>query len=307
VKQVRASLSSASSSSSSSKIKFLDSSWHLDKTRDAKKEFLEEHIAGAVKFDVDAVSDKSSPLPHMLPTAEAFSQAASEMGLKNEDQIVVYTTAKCFSAARCWWTFRTFGHDNVYILQGGLPAWKAAGGATEKGEAQVRPSRPPRGLVEEGGNAYLLDKQGFQAKLRPELVYSWQQVLKVAQDKTSKDLVADARGAPRFRAEVDEPRAGLSRGRIPGSFNVPFDQVMVEGDWTRFKTPEEIRAVFAKAGADLSRLGKGQRVITSCGSGVTAAALSFAMVLAGRDVAEVPVYDGSWAEWGQLKDVPLEK
>lgn len=258
-------------------------------------------MPGAQFFDIDAVSDKSSPFPHMLPSAAAFAEAASALGLENKDHIIVYTTQKCFSAARCWWTFRTFGHENVFILQGGLPAWKAAGGEVERGPAQVCPSRPPQGLVEQGGNAYLLGKQGFQAKMRPELVYSWQQVLKVVEEEQGKDggkkkdWIADARGAPRFKAEVDEPRPGLARGHIPGSVNMPFDKVLVEGDWTRFKPAEEIVEAFRAGGLDLTSLSKEEKVITTCGSGVTAAALSFAMVLAGREVEAVPVFDASWA------------
>ncbi|GAB5037703.1 3-mercaptopyruvate sulfurtransferase [Nannochloropsis oceanica] len=313
VEQVRASLAASSGSGSGSgnardrSIKFLDSSWHLDKTRDAKKEFLEEHLPGAQFFDIDAISDKSSPFPHMIPTATAFAEAASALGLENKDHIVVYTTQKCFSAARCWWTFRAFGHENVFVLQGGLPAWKAAGGKVEKGAAQVRSSRPPQGLVQQGGNAYLLGKEGFQAKMKPELVYSWQQVLTLVESaKDEKDRIVDARGAPRFNAEVDEPRPGLARGHIPGSVNVPFDKVMVEGDWTRFKPKEEIFEAFRAGGLDLMALPKERKVITTCGSGVTAAALSFAMVLAGREVEAVPVFDASWAGWGQLKGVPIE-
>jgi len=253
-------------------------------------------LPGTQFFDIDAISDKSSPFPHMLPTASAFAEAASALGLENKDHIIVYTTHKCFSAARCWWTFRTFGHENVFILQGGLPAWKAAGGEVEKGAAQVCPSRPPQGLVEQGGNAYLLGKHGFQAKMKPGLVYSWQQVLKVVEnEKKEKDCIADARGAPRFKAEVDEPRPGLARGHIPGSVNVPFDKVLVEGDWTRFKSKEEIVEAFREGGVDLTRLPKERKVVTTCGSGVTAAALSFAMVLAGREVEAVPVFDASWA------------
>jgi thiosulfate/3-mercaptopyruvate sulfurtransferase len=253
-------------------------------------------LPGAQFFDIDAISDKSSPFPHMLPTAAAFAEAASALGLENKDHIVVYTTQKCFSAARCWWTFRTFGHENVFILQGGLPAWKAVGGEVEKGAAQVCPSRPPQGLVEQGGNAYLLGKQGFQAKMKPELVYSWQQVLKVVEkEDKEKECIVDARGAPRFKAEVDEPRPGLARGHIPGSVNVPFDKVLVEGDWTRFKPKEEIVEAFRAGGVDLTTLPKGRKVVTTCGSGVTAAALTFAMVLAGREVEAAPVFDASWA------------
>ncbi|TFJ83092.1 hypothetical protein NSK_005614 [Nannochloropsis salina CCMP1776] len=310
--QVKSSLAESNKGGDSKgrSIKFLDSSWHLDKSRDAKKEFLGEHLPGAQFFDIDAISDTSSPFPHMLPSATAFSEAVSALGLENKDEIVVYTTQKCFSAARCWWTFRAFGHEKVYILQGGLPAWQAAGGKTETGPAQARPSRPPRGLVEQGGNAWLLQKQGFQAKLQADLVYSWQQVLKVVEGEEAEGQkhhwIADARGPPRFNAEVDEPRPGLARGHIPGSVNVPFDRVFEEGDWTRFRRPADVVKVFVAQGVDVRALSKERKVITTCGSGVTAAALSFAMVLAGADVAAVPVFDASWAAWGQLKGVPIE-
>ncbi len=248
----------------------LDASWYLPQDRrDPKAEFTGAHIPGARYFDIDAIADPDTDLPHMVPTPEAFAEAVSKMGISTGDQVVVYDTAGLMAAPRVWWTFRLFGHDRVAVLDGGFPKWQREGRGVETG---ITPCPPGR----------------FAAGFRPGLCADMAAV--TAASRTGDPQIADARGPARFRGEAPEPREGLAQGRIPGSRNVFFaDLVRSDGTVT---DAAEIRRLFADAGIDLSR-----PVITSCGSGITAAVLSFGLELIGHRAHAL--YDGSFAEWGQ--------
>lgn len=258
-------------------VKIVDASWYLPaQGRDAKAEFLAGHIPGAVFFDIDAVADPSTDLPHMLPGEAEFARAAGALGLSNADTIVVYDGAGLFSAARVWWTLRIFGAKDVRVLDGGLPAWKRAGFALEAGDSSAEPAT-------------------FKAELRRDLVRTLDEVAATLNARTA--TVVDARPAPRFRGDAPEPRPGLASGHMPGARNLPFDRLLDQG---RLQAPDAIREVFQEAGVDLSR-----PVVTTCGSGVTAAVLLFALATTGKD--DVSLYDGSWAEWASQPRAPIVK
>ena len=256
----------------------LDSSYYLaNAKRDAQAEFLAGHIPGAQRFDIDAISDHANPLPHMLPLPEQFAKQVGELGAGDGMTIVLYDGIGLYGAARVWWTFRVFGADKVFVLDGGMPKWKAEGRAVEAGPARPRPAKT------------------FAPRFNRSLVASLDDVQKVLLDKTAQ--VVDARAADRFRGEVPEPRAGLRGGHMPGSFNVPFGAVVKDG---RLAPPETIAAAFKNAGVDLDR-----PIVTSCGSGVTASILTFAIESLGKPAGRV--YDGSWSEWGARPDTPVVK
>ena len=247
-----------------------DASWHMPAaSRDAGAEFLAEHIPGAVFFDIDAIADHETTLPHMLPSARVFEQAMRDFGLDNAMHAVIYDSLGLFSAPRLWWTLKVFGLDKVSILTGGLPAWRAAGYPLATGPATPRPA------------------SSFCASMRPALVANASSVS--AALACGEPQVIDARASERFKGVAAEPRPGLRSGHMPGAFNLPF-QILIDKD--RFKSKAEIEAAFLGAGLDLDRA-----VIASCGSGLTACILSLALAAVGRAPAQV--YDGSWAEWGQ--------
>src|SRR3954467_15115347 len=256
----------------------LDGSYYLaNHKRDAEAEFLAGHIPGAQRFDIDAISDKSNPLPHMLPSPEQFAEQVGALGVGDGMTIVLYDGIGLYGAARVWWTFRAFGSENVRVLDGGMPKWKAENRPLEAGAAK------PRGA------------KTLTPKFNRALVASIDDVQKVLLDKTAQ--VVDARAADRFRGEAPEPRAGLRGGHMPGSFNVPFGEVLQNG---RLKSPTDIAAALKNAGVDLD-----QPVVTSCGSGVTASILTFAIESLGKQPGKV--YDGSWSEWGAQPDTPIVK
>jgi thiosulfate/3-mercaptopyruvate sulfurtransferase len=257
-------------------LAIIDASWHLPTAgRDAVAEFEQAHIPGAVHFDIDAIADKKSGLPHMLPDPIAFSSAIRKLGLGDGMKIVVYDSYGLFSAPRVWWTFRAFGVKDVVILDGGLPKWIAEGRAVEDGPANPR-------------------SRHFTARLDHTLVASLDDVREASAKKSAQ--IVDARSAPRFRGDEIEPRPGLRSGHIPGSRNLPWTDLIAEG---RLRPASELEKAFADAGFAASG-----RIIATCGSGVSAAILALALAATGHD--RVAVYDGSWAEWGMPSDRKVE-
>lgn len=257
-------------------VRIVDASWYLPaQNRDAQAEFETAHIPGAVFFDQDAVVDPRSSMPHALPSPAVFSQAAGALGLSENDRIVVYDGMGLFSAARVWWMLRVFGASDVWVLDGGLPAWIAAGLPVQSGPAHPEPTRfdatdPGAAVVGLGDMRRIVDAGEAQ--------------------------IADARSAERFSGSAPEPRAGVRPGHMPGASSLPFGELQADG---RLKDAEGLRAAFRTAGLDPDA-----PVVTTCGSGVTAAVINLALESLGNRNAKL--YDGSWTEWGSQGDTPVE-
>jgi thiosulfate/3-mercaptopyruvate sulfurtransferase len=242
---------------------------------DTRSRYLDKHIPGAIFFDIEELSDHATPLPHMLPTPEAFSRSMSALGIGDNMTIVVYEQEGVFSAPRAWWTLRTFGAQHVYVLDGGLRAWIEAGLATESGPVHRAPA-------------------SFHAKLRRDSVKDLPQL----KDSIAKrQQILDARSAGRFNGTAPEPRPGISSGHMPGAISVPFTELVEDG---RLKSPENLQELFAAKNVDLHQL-----ITTTCGSGVTAAVIALGLEVVGAK--HVGLYDGSWAEYAQRPESVIEK
>ena len=278
----------------------LDCSWYLPAMeRDPRAEHEAKRVPGARFFDVDGVSDPSSPLPHMLPDAGAFAAACDAVGVANGDQVVVYDGAGLFSAARGWWMFKVFGHDAVALLDGGMRAWEKLDGAPVETTLPAVPIAAAadacaRWYDDASNAAASTPSSSFRATLRPDLVLGRDDVLARCVGEDAAETLVDARPKPRWAGEAPEPRAGIRSGRVPGSACVPFFDVLDADDRT-FKSRDEIRDVFTAAGADVTGA---KKVVASCGTGVTACVLSLGAAIARGDGTPLPVYDGSWTEWG---------
>ena len=264
---------------SDSNVKVLDASYHLPGTnRDAELEFEDRHIPGAMLFDIDEIRDTDNLLPHMLPCAERFAAQMSALGINSDDFVVVYDVHGVSTAPRAWWTFRTFGHDKVAVLNGGLPKW-------------VAENLPVSNEINDQTHGT------FHAKPVSYLVSTVDQML--ANQKVRKALVVDARPAARFNAAAPEPRPGLRAGHMPGSVNLPAN-LFIDPSSKTILPADGIRTALNNA----SITDTSQPMITTCGSGVAACVISLGLYLIGNET--VPVYDGSWSEWGARNDTPVE-
>jgi thiosulfate/3-mercaptopyruvate sulfurtransferase len=248
-------------------VRVVDASWYMpDEKREPAREFEAAHIPGAVFFDIDGIADHSTGLPHMLPSPGEFSKAVGALGIGDGETVVAYDGSGMFSAPRMWWTFKAMGHDKVKVLDGGFPKWKREGRALETG-----PAYPTAKF--------------FTAIARPSLLRDFDSMTGIVANRSAQ--IVDARSAARFKAEEPEPRPGVRGGHMPGAANVHYRKLIADNG--TLKPPEELRAVFDAV--DL-----GRPIVTTCGSGLTAAMLSLALdEIGAKDVA---LYDGSWTEWG---------
>ncbi len=263
--------------SADANIVVLDASWHMPGSgRDAATEFARGHIPDARFFDIDTINDAGTDLPHMLPEADDFARMMSELGVSSQSQVIVYDTVGIFSAPRAWWMFRAMGHNKVAVLDGGLPAWRAHNGHVTDARTPLQPAR-------------------FNAQKNTTLVASLEAV-RIA--GTTGIAVLDARPAARFKGQAPEPRPGLASGHMPGARNIPFAEVLTATGMLKPKA--ELEAIFG----NVATLTPEKPVITTCGSGVTAAILSLALARIGHP--DTALYDGSWAQWGSRADCPVE-
>ena len=253
----------------------VDASWYLPaENRDGFEEYLAAHIPSAVFFDIDEIADHSRGLPHMLPPPDVFSLHMARLGIANGDKVVVYDGAGLFSAPRVWWTLRIFGIQDVFVLDGGFPKWRAEGKPVEAGMVTREPTH-------------------FSAAFNEAMVANLERIKKTLVDRSAQ--VVDARSAARFRGEAPEPRPGVRSGHMPGSLNLPSSKLVENG---ALASPQKIAAAVSEVGIDPAK-----PVITSCGSGVTAAILWLALDSIGKEPQAL--YDGSWTEWGSNEELPV--
>jgi thiosulfate/3-mercaptopyruvate sulfurtransferase len=256
-------------------VKILDAAWYLPaQKRDPKAEYAAGHIPGAVFYDQDAIADLNSGLPHTIPSSESFAESVGKLGLSETDTIVVYDGPGIFTAPRVWWLLRTMGATSVFVLDGGIDGWKAEGRPVTTDVPQPEPST-------------------FHPKFNAEAVTSFTQMREIA--ATGSRQIADARGAARFTGDEDEPRAGMRSGHMPGAKSLPSGIFSTGG---KLKSLDALRETIEAAGIDLDK-----PVVTSCGSGVTAAIIMLALQSLGH--TENTLYDGSWSEWGSRADTPV--
>jgi thiosulfate/3-mercaptopyruvate sulfurtransferase len=255
-------------------VRVVDASWYMpDEKRQPAQEFEQGHIPGAVFFDIDGIADHKTDLPHMMPTPGEFSRAVGALGIGDGETVVVYDGTGIFSAPRAWWMLKAMGHRSVKVLDGGFPKWKREGRAIESG-----PAKPAAKF--------------FTAIPRPEIMRDFDAVMGIVKDKSAQ--LVDARSASRFRGEEAEPRAGVRGGHMPGAMNLPWRKLVAE-DGT-LKSAAELRSVFAGLDAD-------KPIVTTCGSGISAAILMLGLAEIGR--GDVALYDGSWTEWGGRAEAPV--
>jgi thiosulfate/3-mercaptopyruvate sulfurtransferase len=260
-------------------IRIADASWYLPQaSRDARAEYDAGHIPGALLFDIDALSDQKSILPHMLPDAIAFSSAMRKLGIGDRDLVIFYDGAGIYSAPRGLWMMRAMGHHKAAVLDGGLPKWKREGRAVEQS----------------GDRSASIGRKHFTAHPDPKILRDFDSLR--TNLETRSEQVVDARSPSRFRGEEPEPRPGVRPGHMPGAVNVYYADVLTPEGTMRPRA--ELRRLFAERGVDLKR-----PVVTSCGSGITAAILSLALEIAGAQ--DTALYDGSWTDWGARPGAPI--
>ena len=266
---------------SSPNIRMVDATSYMPgQGKDGRSQYNEQHIPGAVYFDINDIADETIPLPHMIPPPEKFASKVRKLGLGNGNKIVVYDANGGFlAAARVWWMFRLYGHTDVCLLDGGLPKWLAEEHPIEDTEPAQR-------------------DRHFTSRMNNTLVRSVEQV--IANIETGKEQVIDARSSGRFKGEEPEPRPSAKVGHIPGSMSLPFNSLMNPKEHFTYRSADEIKAAVDKAGIDLTK-----PITASCGSGVTACVLAFGLYLIGHENAAV--YDGSWSEWGDHPDTPVDQ
>ncbi|ADG10379.1 3-mercaptopyruvate sulfurtransferase [Caulobacter segnis] len=257
-------------------VRVVDASWHMPAAqREPYKEFLAAHIPGAVFFDIDDISDETSDLPHMIPTAVKFASRVKKLGLGDGSRIVVYDSIGILPAARAWWHFRAMGHEDVVVLDGGLPKWIAEGRPIEDGPAAPQ-------------------ERHFTPRYQADIYRSLEQMRDVV--ASGREQIIDARAAGRFEGRDPEPREGLRGGHMPGARNIPL-AAMIAPDGTMLPA-DKLRTVFEAAGVDINK-----PIVSTCGSGITASVVALALARMGKPRSAV--YDGSWTEWGGLADTPV--